>query len=106
MASADLDAEIAKSQAHALDVTKTDSGFLLSVPAQQFGPFELMWQAAVSVNCSTVTDPSEGRDDASKVFPLAQTGDAVPPFQAVGLVAVAAGAVACGAAVRKRSHRQ
>lgn len=106
MASADLDAEIAKSQAHALDVTKTDSGVLFSVPAQQFGPFELMWQAAGSGNGSTVTDPSEGRDDASKVFPLAQTGDAVPPFQAVGLVAVAAGAVACGAAVRKRSHQQ
>ena len=43
MASADLDAEIAATSAHALQVTKTADGLIFEVPWAQFGPFELMW---------------------------------------------------------------
>ena len=44
MAQADLDAEIDKSQAHRMEVTKTDTGILFNVPSKEFGPFEILYQ--------------------------------------------------------------
>ena len=43
MDSADLDAEIEKTQAHDLAVTKTAEGITFQVPYKEFGPFEIMW---------------------------------------------------------------
>lgn len=43
MPSADLNAELAKTQAWAVSVEKTSDGIMFNVPAKQFGPFELLW---------------------------------------------------------------
>ena len=43
MDSANLDAEIGKTQAHKQAVTKTAEGITFQVPYKEFGPFEIMW---------------------------------------------------------------
>lgn len=43
MGAADLDAEIAATAAHSLQVTKASDGILFDVPYREFGPFELLW---------------------------------------------------------------
>ena len=45
MASADLDAEIAKAGAWEVKITRASDGILFEVPAAQFGPFEMLWTA-------------------------------------------------------------
>ena len=45
MASADLDAEIAKAGAWEVEVTRASDGILFEVPTAQFGPFEMLWTA-------------------------------------------------------------
>ncbi|MCR0155791.1 SHIRT domain-containing protein [[Clostridium] innocuum] len=65
MAESDLNAEIDKSQAHRIEVTKTDTGILFDVPSKEFGPFEILYQKNYGVeyqfesNDKTLTLPEE-----------------------------------------------
>lgn len=49
MDAADLDKEIEKSDAHYIEVRKTDSGILFDVPSKKFGPFEILYQKSFGV---------------------------------------------------------
>ena len=44
MENADLESEVNKTNAHMVEVTKTDTGILFNVPTKQFGSFEFLWQ--------------------------------------------------------------
>lgn len=55
MKEADLNEEIEKSQAHRIEVTKTDTGILFDVPSQEFGPFEILYQKSKAVTGSVPT---------------------------------------------------
>ena len=69
MDQADLDAEIAKSNAHALKVTKTDTGILFDVPSKQFGPFEVMWQKQASLSKPETPSVDKPNDQPSNIKP-------------------------------------
>lgn len=101
MESADLDAEIVQAKAHSLEVVKTDAGVLFDVPSQQFGPFELVWQAAGDGGNAVATESNDEGDGQSTVYALAKTGDTVLPIHVIGLAAVA-GLVMAGAAALRR----
>ena len=88
MAAADLDAEIAATQAHALEVTKLSDGIVFEVPFAQFGPFELMWIDGADEGGAV----DQGHDEY-----LTATGDTtfvlVAGIGAVAVVAIIAGVV-------------
>lgn len=122
MDAADLDAEIAGTNAHALSVTKTDAGITFEVPYCEFGPFEIMWTGAeqpgddtpagpdTPVNPSTPAGPGEpaggqgsGSAQAGNGDTLVATGDVLPI--AGGALATAGAALAAvGAAWRRHSR--
>lgn len=61
MEEADLNEEIEKSQAHRIEVTKTDTGILFDVPSQEFGPFEILYQKSQTVTGSVPTINAEDK---------------------------------------------
>ena len=62
MEEADLNEEIEKSQAHRMEVTKTDTGILFDVPSQEFGPFEILYQKSTGQNPGG-QDPENNQND-------------------------------------------
>lgn len=122
MDAADLDAEIAGTNAHALSVTKTADGITFEVPYCEFGPFEIMWTDAeqpgddipagpdTPVNPSTPAGPGEpaggqgsGSAQAGNGDTLVATGD-VLPIAGGALSAAGAALAAVGAAWRRHSR--
>lgn len=122
MDAADLDAEIAGTNAHALSVTKTDAGITFEVPYCEFGPFEIMWTDAeqpgddtpagpdTPVNPSTPAGPGEpaggqgsGSAQAGNGDTLVATGD-VLSIAGGALSAAGAALAAVGAAWRRHSR--
>lgn len=123
MASADLDAEVAATNAHSLEITKGEEGITFEVPYKQFGPFELMWAADEGESEDNPEgEPDEGVDDPSGEGPsgngsnnegpldqnsdssenqtdsgyLSKTGDFMVPIIAtfVGLIVLASAGIA------------
>ena len=123
MASADLDAEVAATNAHSLEITKGEEGITFEVPYKQFGPFELMWAADEGESEDNPEgEPDEGVDDPSGEGPsgngsnnegpldqnsdssenqadsgyLSKTGDFMAPIIAtfVGLIVLASAGIA------------
>lgn len=92
--SADLDAEVARTQAHRLHVTKTADGILFEVPWCEFGPFELLWIDAgggtgdPGDNTGTDDDFTDDKTDTDHAGALTQTGDSTLVF--AGAIALAA----------------
>ncbi len=111
MASADLDAEIAATSAHALQVTKTADGLIFEVPWAQFGPFELMWidADAPTPGGDDTDDPDQGGQQAVDETDrphgdLVQTGDSSLAIIAL-LVCIAVVVIVAGIVLSRRSGR-
>ena len=115
MAAADLDAEIAATGAHAVEVTKTEDGILFDVPSGEFGPFELLWRDGSAGGGQTGDGGNTGgetaggtvddKTDRPHVEALPQTGDRVPLLAAL-IACVAALLLAGGSMLRHRRCRQ
>lgn len=112
MASADLDAEIAATGAHALQVTKAEDGILFSVPSGEFGPFELMWRDGGTggdhSGGSQGGDGSQGGStvDGPHTDHLATTGDVLLGAAPIAAVVIAGVVIVIVAVVlRRRSSR-
>lgn len=120
MDAADLDAEIAGTNAHALSVTKTADGITFEVPYCEFGPFEIMWVDAEQTGGDTPTgpdapvnpdtpagpgEPAGGREGGSAHAGdgdvLVATGDVLP---IMGGAIAAAGAALAAIGVARRRH--
>ncbi|WP_144744295.1 SHIRT domain-containing protein [Enorma burkinafasonensis] len=120
MDAADLDAEIAGTNAHALSVTKTADGITFEVPYCEFGPFEIMWVDAEQTGDDTPTGPvtpvnpdipagpdgpaggqGSGSAQAGNGGTLVATGDALP---IMGGAIAAAGAALAAIGVARRRH--
>ncbi len=67
MDQADLDAEIEKSNAHMITVTKSDTGILFDVPSKQFGPFEVLWQKTKTTDAPDTPIIEQPDDDQSNI---------------------------------------
>lgn len=111
---ADLDKEIAGSNAHKAAVTKTDAGILFDIPSGEFGPIEVLWQAEMEEPVPAPDpDPDPDPDDQGDPKPLpdpdgdgalAPTGDAAPLGALAALGGAAALAAAASALIRRREE--
>lgn len=123
MAAADLDAEIASTAAHGLQVTKTADGILFDVPWCEFGPFELLW---MDVDGESVDPDNPGEDPGDPGDPgtpgepepggpedetdkphtdlIPSTGD-VMPFVVGGIVVVALVLIIVAFVLRRGTRR-